>query len=225
MTKHRDLMALNTPEHIKWFDDLGPGNEKYRFLSNFYEGSPLTLPLFDPEKVYAWTGEAFFAAWKANDSETFLEIFTERDPRKARSLGRKCDLRPDWEQIKYDVMMLTLRLKFDLDREEGKRLLATGNAFLQEGTYWGDDVWGTKLQEKGEPGRNWLGTMLMAVRAELKAETVFGASHNTIYSTLQWLVSRKPSAFLINHPTEEFESDGRRESVWEIIKRELPEAQ
>lgn len=192
-----DPNTLNKPGHIKWFDDLGTGNEKYRWASNFYAGQPLTFPwLADPEEIFAWTNEAHFAAWKTDNLTDFLRILTERDPGKAKTMGRTVHLRPDWEEIKYDAMMYGLRLKFTLAREEGQLLLNTGTALLQEGTFWHDPHWGTILQEEGEPGRNWLGTMLMARRAELQAETEHGATHDTAAGNLKWLLSRKHSAFL-----------------------------
>ena len=30
---------------VLWFDDLGTGNEEFRFLSNFYKGEPLNQPM------------------------------------------------------------------------------------------------------------------------------------------------------------------------------------
>jgi predicted NAD-dependent protein-ADP-ribosyltransferase YbiA (DUF1768 family) len=60
-------------------------------------------------------------------------------------------------------------------------LLGTGNAYLQEGTFWNDKVWGVDLlgtKPDGSTyiiedplmrsGRNWLGTILMEVRAQVR---------------------------------------------------------
>jgi ribA/ribD-fused uncharacterized protein len=192
MTQVEDPNKHNTEGHIKWFDNLGTGNEKYRFLSNFYEGEPLLVW----QDTRAWTNEALFAAFKCSNMDDFMAILTERNPGTAKSMGRKVQLREDWEQIKYDVMMFGLRLKYSPEREEAKRLLATGDAFLQEGTYWQDRVWGTDMRAVGEPGRNWLGTMLMARRAELKAEVVHGATHNTAVANFDWLLKKPASKFL-----------------------------
>jgi ribA/ribD-fused uncharacterized protein len=136
------------------------------------------------------TGEHVFAAFKASTIEEFIEILHaahrktgEPDPGMCKGLGRKVRLRRDWEEVKYDVMALVLRSKFDLTRPEGQMLLDTGDALLIEGTEWGDRVWGVSLPYEGpltplsaqlSPGRNWLGTLLMARRAELRAEKLFG---------------------------------------------------
>jgi predicted NAD-dependent protein-ADP-ribosyltransferase YbiA (DUF1768 family) len=60
-----------------------------------------------------------------------------------------------------------LARKFHPAREEAQMLLDTGDAQLVEGTYWHDQVWGVDITTG--IGRNWLGTLLMARRAELRA--------------------------------------------------------
>lgn len=194
---------------VLWFDDLGSGNEEYRLLSNFYKGEQaVVLPgvtwenLFDACKVvpsgHPWfankngpipfvTGEHAFAAMKfwGTDATHFGNIVDSEDPNDAKALGRSRQhpLREDWEIVKLDVMAAVLRSKFTLDREEGKRLLDTGDKILVEGTWWYDDVWGVDLRAQGMPGRNWLGTLLMARRAELRAHHVFGNSHVGHFAT------------------------------------------
>lgn len=150
---------------IKNFDDF-EGPNKYAFLSNFYIGEPIRV-FGIPWK----TGEHAFQGMKTEDPEERHFIADASTPGIAKRRGRKCNLRSDWESVKYDVMMAVIRRKFTLDRKEGKRLLKTGSALLVEGTTWGDVVWG--VNQNGDPnkakGRNWLGTMLMARRAELQA--------------------------------------------------------
>lgn len=178
--------TLNTDNLILWFDDLGTGNEKYNFLSNFFEGAPLTFPDLtdvEGEALTFATGEHAFAAMKffGSDMEHFTRIMNAPDPNTAKALGRSRAhaLRPDWEAVKYDAMAAVTRAKYTLNREEGMRLINTGDRLLVEGTYWHDDVWGVRLNQQSEKrpayGRNWLGTLLMARRAELRAEYAFGA--------------------------------------------------
>lgn len=178
------------PLRISWFDDFD-GEHKYEALSNFYVGEPI-----DMKKVWGdtfKTGEHAFAALKAFGEEgktrAFEQIRDASTPAEAKQRGRTCKLRSDWEEVKYDVMMTILRHKFTLDREEGEILLNTGDALLIEGTYWNDHVWGVCLNEDSSPmhspGRNWLGTLLMARRAELRAEQLFGyQSYAGIYGGL-----------------------------------------
>lgn len=77
-------------------------------------------------------------------------------------------LRPDWEEIKDEVMLQVLRMKFSQNPEIAKELLATGDAILIEHTrnddYWADGGDGS--------GKNKLGLLLMQVREELKNLTL-----------------------------------------------------
>ena len=180
---------LNVPGRIMWFDDFNerdydeaPTNQ-FRFLSNFYEGAPLLMP---DGHVFA-TGEHAYQAYKASHPEAFLAILNAGSPGAAKRAGNVCTLRPDWEVIKLDVMAAVVRCKFTLERAEGPMLLETEDALLVEGTYWGDTVWGVDLKpwfDREGPlieaaGRNWLGTLLMARRAELFALQAHGWDHRT----------------------------------------------
>lgn len=195
--KRPPLTSLNTEAMCLWFDDLGTGNEKHRFLSNFYEGETIKLPGVTWEALLTacgkadhldrlkdWrglipfkTGEHAFAAMKfwGTDYTHFYDIVVAPDPNSAKALGRsrKHPIRTDWEIAKLDVMAAVTRVKYTLDRAEGNMLLDTDDKLLVEGTLWGDEVWGVDLTVAGYPGRNWLGTLLMARRAELRAERMF----------------------------------------------------
>lgn len=175
---------------VGYFDAFGEPNE-FDFLSNFYEGEPLLVHADSQDPKVGWrdysfaTGEHMFAALKARHWKDFDEIRLAKTPGKAKSIGRRIELREDWEQNKYDAMMWTLRTKFTIDRYEGMALLATGDQLLIEGTHWNDTVWGVALGKNGHddalrsPGRNWLGTLLMARRAELRAEHQYEVTHPT----------------------------------------------
>lgn len=167
---------MGIPSTISYFDDFDAPDNQWRFLSNFYVGKPIIFG-----KYVALTGEHLFQAMKARDGMHFRKILAASTPGHAKAEGRHLlGLRPDWERVKLDVMRYVLACKFTLARDEGPMLLATENALLVEGTYWNDRVWGMALPrgEGKEPGdgwataagRNWLGTLLMARRAELFAE-------------------------------------------------------
>jgi ribA/ribD-fused uncharacterized protein len=143
---------------IEWFDSF-EGPNPYDFLSNFYS-SVIKLG----NKWYI-TGEHAFAAYKAISVKDHDRIQFAKTPGHAKAIGREIELRPDWENVKYDVMRQVLRAKFSPGSDLAERLLATGNALLIEGTNWNDQVWGTT--RKSMFGRNWLGHLLMARRAEL----------------------------------------------------------
>lgn len=175
---------MGVPDVISYLDCF-EGENEWGALSNFYQGSPIH---YGP---YAFaTGEHFFQAMKAPNKRGLMRVVACATPGEAKAQGKHMlDLRPDWERVKYDVMALVLAKKFELGRDEAAVLLATGDALIVEGNTWGDQVWGVDLKqarrlaapkapgeafEPGEPwhfapGRNWLGRLLMARRAELMA--------------------------------------------------------
>ena len=144
---------------IKFFEG------KYAFLSNFYE-SP-----FEYEGVVYPTNEHFFQAMKTLDLEERKKIAAAKTPGKAKRLGRKVSLRPDWEEVKVGVMSLGLSLKFAIP-ELREALLATGDAELEEGNWWHDNIYGNCKCDRCKEieGKNMLGLILMKVREELKNE-------------------------------------------------------
>ena len=133
----------------------------YFFLSNFYE-SPVT---FNGHTFQ--NNEAAFQAEKTLD-ETVKKSFCDLKPNKAKSIGRKIQLRPDWETVKEEKMLRIVRAKFIQNKALQEKLLATGDAYLEEGNDWGDKIWGTVNGE----GQNLLGKILMKVRNELKTMLV-----------------------------------------------------
>ena len=135
---------------------------KYAFLSNFYE-----CPIQYKGITYP-TNEHFFQAMKSLKEDERKMIAAAETPGKAKRLGRSITLRADWETVKYDIMLLGLRLKF-CDIELREKLRKTGDEMLIEGNYWHDNTWGDCSCDacKDRPGRNMLGKLLMQVRNEI----------------------------------------------------------
>ena len=81
---------------------------------------------------------------------------------KAKEMSKTIDVRPDWEQIKVQVMTMLIEAKFKnpVMRYE---LLETGDQELIHYAPW-DEFWGTGRKNLG---RNMLGELLMAHRAYL----------------------------------------------------------
>ncbi len=131
---------------------------EHAFLSNFFP-APFVLDGI----VYPTVEHAFQAA-KCCDAAQAERIRRAPSPGAAKRLGRRAQLRPDWEPVKLDVMHRCLRAKFAQHPDLAARLLATGSARLVEGNTWGDTFWG----RTGSRGRNHLGRLLMLVRAELR---------------------------------------------------------
>ena len=138
---------------------------EYAFLSNFYNASCI----FE-EKLYPTVEHAFQAAKSLNHAERDW-IAAAGSPGLAKRLGRRVNLRPDWEKVKFDVMEECLRSKF-ADPVLKQKLLATGDEELVEGNYWHDNTWGNCSCEKCKDivGKNMLGNILMKLRTEFMEE-------------------------------------------------------
>ena len=135
--------------------------DEYRFLSNFYS-APVEYKGFTYQN-----NEAAFQAQKCLTDEE-KAAFTDLEPSKAKHLGRRVELRPDWESVKVRIMEDIVRAKFRQNEELARLLLETGDRILEEGNTWNDTFWGVSL--KTRKGKNNLGRILMRVRDELKED-------------------------------------------------------
>jgi ribA/ribD-fused uncharacterized protein len=107
--------------------------------------------------VFPGVEQAFQAAKTFDVQER--QRFVGLSPASAKRRGRAVLLRPDWQEVKVDIMRQCLRSKF-ADANLQARLLATGARPLVEGNRWGDRFWGVC----GGTGRNMLGVLLMELR-------------------------------------------------------------
>ena len=130
---------------------------EYFFLSNFYE-APVEY-----EGLTYQNSEAAFQAQKCTDPKE-REAFTTMNPSEAKKAGRTVTLRKDWEDVKIAVMTGVVKAKFEQNPDLAEMLLATKDAYLEEGNNWGDRVWGTVNGE----GANNLGLILMNTRKFLQ---------------------------------------------------------
>jgi len=133
--------------------------DDHAFLSNFHPSPVFGFP----------TVEHYYQAAKSLDPEHHRAVMATPYPGRAKRLGRKAKLRPDWEKVKFKGMEWALREKFKI-KELREALLATGDAELLEGNTWHDNIWGNCWCKKCRDisGQNRLGKMLMMVREELK---------------------------------------------------------
>ena len=143
---------------------------KYAFLSNFYE-----RPVEWEGIVYPSTEHAFQAA-KVINPVTRMKIAAAETPGKAKRMGRQVQLRGDWEQVKFNVMLDIVLTKFHQHRDLAEALINTGDAELIEGNTWNDTTWGVC----NGVGTNWLGKILMIVREQLKLEILLENDINSI---------------------------------------------
>lgn len=133
---------------------------KYHFLSNFAKHPVRYDGVLWPSSEHA------YQAAKTTDKDEKTAVQLAMTPGKAKSAGKKVTMRPNWDQIKNQVMLEIVRAKFKQNRNIKMKLLATGDAELIESNWWGDDFWGVF---EGN-GQNKLGKILMQVREELRIE-------------------------------------------------------
>ena len=137
---------------------IGEFQGEYRFLSNFWPAVVVDEGISYPRVELA------YQAAKSLDLGERRRIAALATAGEAKRAGEALVLREDWAGIKYAVMLRCVRSKFLHHAELGAKLLGTGDAYLEEGNTWHDEIWGVY---EGR-GTNWLGKILMEVRGELR---------------------------------------------------------
>ena len=135
-------------------------SDEYGFLCNFSAHG------FTIANRYWPTVEHYFQSQKFAGTEHEERVRVSRTPKEAKNLGqtRKLPLRPDWEDVKVDIMHAALLAKFTTHADLRDALLATENEELVENAptdvFWGCGQLGG--------GQNMLGKLLMETRAALR---------------------------------------------------------
>lgn len=104
---------------------------KYSFLNNFYD-CKVTY-----DGITYCNSEAAFQAQKTKTKHERL-CFTNLSPQKAKSMGRRVELREDWEKVKDQIMYEVVKAKFQQNPDLKQRLLDTGDAEIVEGNHHQD---------------------------------------------------------------------------------------
>jgi N-glycosidase YbiA len=143
------------------------------WLSNFAAtpGLRLTFGYYgyhENDRVPVRSVEHWFQACKATSRQQFDLIMGCGSAAAAKRAGRETELRPDWEQVKFEVMLRALRGKFALDPFRSGVLLTHPRPLAEDSP--SDFVWGCRDPEGGHGGQNLLGLALMRVRDELVAD-------------------------------------------------------
>lgn len=135
-------------------------NDPYGFMGNFYKARFF---------IYGrWWGfvEAPYQAEKTSIQSEKDEIWAAKKANDSRLLGQKVTMRPDWNEVKRQVMYECCMAKFLQHPELRKQLMETGEEELMEDSpvdyYWGCGADGS--------GQNMLGQVLMQIRKELQGE-------------------------------------------------------
>ena len=144
------------------YDPSLPGicgfQKEYQFLSNFWS-CPVELwgiKFLSSEQAYVYS--------KSEDEHFRRQVLAEVRPGKIKQLGSLVELRPNWDDIKRDIMKEILFAKFRQNPELKRKLLETGMRYLEETNWWHDTYWGVC----NGIGDNNLGQLLMLVRTTLR---------------------------------------------------------
>jgi hypothetical protein len=133
----------------------------FAFLSNFF-----IYPVIYKCITYLTSEHAYQCA-KTLDAKEQEWIRSAPTPGQAKRRGKKATCRPDWEQVKFDIMHEIVLQKFQ--NPTLKRLLIeTGNNELIEGNQHADKIWGCVWENGKWAGENHLGRILMQIRQAFK---------------------------------------------------------
>lgn len=152
--------GLDTPQRVLFYE------QDFYVLSNF---SAFTLFWDRVELMRFDTSEAAYHWEKFPDhDEIRFGILNAPSAHAAFKLAEQFrDLRrPDWDDVKVDIMRNILRAKASQHEYVQRKLLSTGERELVENS-WRDDFWGWGPNRDGQ---NMLGKLWMEIRAELRAD-------------------------------------------------------
>ncbi len=132
-----------------------------RWLSNFHEADIIALG-----RTFRTTEAAYQAAKRIDDIEFHEKCASFKWAGDAMHFGRSLPITTQhWHESTKFVIMHGLTLqKFSTYPDLKAKLLATGDAYLEEGNTWGDTCWGVC----NGVGKNHLGRILMEVRKTLR---------------------------------------------------------
>lgn len=128
---------------------------EYWFLSNMF---PCELQV---NGLTFTCAESCFQSFKTTDPEE-RKRFQNLNGFDAKKLGRKIKLRPDWNDIRIDVMKAVIKVKFKQHPELTKKLISIKEPIVEDNT-WNDTFWGVCNGK----GANNLGKILESVRDSL----------------------------------------------------------
>jgi ribA/ribD-fused uncharacterized protein len=135
---------------------------EYRWLSNFH-----VCDVMIDGQLFPSSEHAFMYGKLPEDYDTDKSVYESiisLSCKDVKAWGRTIPLREDWEDIKLEVMENALYSKFTLNKDLNKKLIETGDLYLEETNFWKDTFWGVC---EGV-GKNNMGKLLMKVRNDIK---------------------------------------------------------
>jgi ribA/ribD-fused uncharacterized protein len=134
-------------------------DDEYGWMSNFAKYS------IKEGIIYYPTTEHYYQSKKTNNPDLELWIVSAPTPYAAMMAGRSLrpkEMKPNWDQIKFGVMLHAIMLKFTQHKDIREKLLATYDPIHEDSQ--DDMVWGIK-------GADMLGKLLMQVRDKLRQDS------------------------------------------------------
>lgn len=129
-------------------------SNEYHFLSNFYI---CDVPYLG--EIYRSAEHAYQSA-KTINKDQHDAIKNCKTPAMAKKLAKYAEIRSDWNDIKYNIMIEIVYSKFIHNDRLALLLINTHDYELIEGNTWNDYYWGIC----NNIGENNLGKILMSVR-------------------------------------------------------------
>jgi ribA/ribD-fused uncharacterized protein len=135
----------------------------------YYEFTNFAPYGFFSNNTFWKTGEHYFQAQKFPKMALYEEIRQAATPSAAFELAHRNfrRQRPDWDQVRVDVMREALQLKFDANPPLKELLLSTGDRPLVEASEE-DAFWGFGADRQGQ---NKLGQLLMELRDRYREQS------------------------------------------------------
>lgn len=150
---------------------------EHRYLSNFHKCDVLWDGLIWPSSEHAYMASKCENTGYCNLSNTTIDgqktyngllcrDICSMKCHEVKKWGMTVDLKPNWEDIKFNMMYSICLDKFTRNEDIRKKLLGTGNRELIEANNWRDCYWGYDVNL--QKGQNNLGKILMTIRMGLK---------------------------------------------------------
>jgi ribA/ribD-fused uncharacterized protein len=92
-------------------------------------GNDWLCPIVEGSTTYS-SVEHYYQANKCVREEERQLILSTEDPKKCARLGRKVEIRPGWDSIKFEVMRRGTRLKYE-QHPELRKLIRPGLQFME----------------------------------------------------------------------------------------------
>jgi ribA/ribD-fused uncharacterized protein len=169
-TEDLDFTALRAAveEINEVTEDIKGFTGDYRWLSNFWPSDVLfegiTFPSTEHAYVYAKLTEEDKTNLSTGDG---LQQLLAQSAGQMKRFGKAVQLRKNFDDIKIAVMTEITAAKYSTANPDlVEKLLATGNAYIEETNSWEDTFWGVSMEGVG---LNNLGKIIMTRRDVLNA--------------------------------------------------------